>query len=129
MNIKVACATDDGKNFIKDHFGDARQFDIYVEDGTGFVFLGSVMNTSPEEKVHADPKKAQGITGLLKSRGVKVLVNMAFGPNITRIRKNFIPVVVTAHDLQSGLVQVAGQMDNIRKQLSEDRDEYTPIII
>jgi methyl-accepting chemotaxis protein len=49
----VAAATDDGKNFIDRHFGDAQYYNLYRISPTGIDRLGEVENKSIEEEIHA----------------------------------------------------------------------------
>ncbi len=86
--IKVAFATDDGKSFMGRHFGDAEHYYIYEIDNNNANFIKKIDNTTEEEKMHADPKKAKGITSLLNEENVNVVVSKVFGPNINRIKKN-----------------------------------------
>jgi len=89
MKLKVAFATDDGKTFMGRHFGDARFYDIYELDEDQASFIKRIENTVDEEEdVHADPKKAKGISTLLLDEKVAVVVSKIFGPNIKRIKKN-----------------------------------------
>lgn len=96
MIIRAAFATDDGTSFITRHFGDAELYMIYEIDDDGFHFVKEVRNTSAEEKegVHADPEKARGIAAILKQEQVNTAVSMVFGPNIKRIRKQFVCVLL-----------------------------------
>ena len=99
----LAIATDDGKHFITRHFGNAGMYLIYQLDESGWTFRKKVMNTSTEEKMHADPVKAGSITGILKEEGVQVLVSRAFGPNIKRMIQKFACVLVSGGSIEQGL--------------------------
>jgi len=101
--IKVAFATDDGKTFMSRHFGDAKFYDIYEIDENNADYLKRINNTTEEEDVHADPKKAKGITGLLKNEAVRVVVSKVFGPNIKRIKKKFVCVVMDDDTLDESI--------------------------
>ncbi len=95
MKFKVAFATDNGKTFMSRHFGDADFYDIYEIDGNKANFIKRIDNTvDEEEEVHADPKKAKGISKLLLNENVNVVVSKIFGPNIKRIKKKFVCIVV-----------------------------------
>lgn len=95
-NFKVAFASDDGESFVDRHFGDAYYFYIYSFSDNGIEFLKRIENTTDEDskEKHGDPKKAKGILGLLKSQDVKVFVSKIFGPNIKRMKKNFVCVLI-----------------------------------
>jgi len=113
MELLVACATDNGKNFVDRHFGDANYYNIYKISEKGFEYVKKVENTSEEEKIHADPKKAKGISGFLKKEDVKILVSKQFGANINRMKKKFVPVVVNTDMIEEGLDRVIHNLDLI----------------
>ncbi len=94
--MKTAFATGDGKSFTNRHFGDNDYYYIYDISKTESRFIKRINNTAAtiEEKVHADPAKAKGVTWLLKEENVKVVVSKVYGPNIKRIRKNFVCVLM-----------------------------------
>ena len=106
MTMIIACATDDGKNFISRHFGDAERYLIYeLRDGQ-FVLTGTIMNTTSEEEQHADPKKAKGVLGILAEKNVNVGLTKVFGPNIKRIKKHLVPVLISVDSIEEGLAKV-----------------------
>ncbi|MBN2789270.1 MAG: dinitrogenase iron-molybdenum cofactor biosynthesis protein [Candidatus Delongbacteria bacterium] len=96
MELITAFATDDGKLFMDRHFGDAKYYDIYRISASGMELIKRIDNTTEEEEeeIHADPRKAKDISGLLKEENVQVVVSKVFGPNIKRIKKNFVCVVM-----------------------------------
>ncbi|MBC8383419.1 MAG: hypothetical protein H8E22_06425 [Candidatus Cloacimonetes bacterium] len=74
---------------MKKHFGDALFYDIYEFDNGQFSFIKRIPNTvDEEEEVHADHRKARGISTLLLDEKVTVVVSKIFGPNIKRIKKS-----------------------------------------
>jgi len=120
--IIAACATDDGTAFIERHFGDAQKFDIYQLNEDGFECIGSVMNTAPEERQHADPRKAAGIGAVLKERKVNVLVSRQFGPNLKRVRKQFVPVIARVSIVEEGLKLVRDNIDRVLEELKRGEE-------
>ncbi len=103
MEFIAALATDDGDTFIDRHFGDARSYHLYALDGQRPRFLKAIPNTAPEESGHADPRKAGGIAKLLRAENVHVLATRIFGPNLKRIRKKFVCVILESHEISEGL--------------------------
>ena len=99
----VACATNDGTKLIKNHFGDASYFNVYNVKRESYSQIESIENKITSE-IHADPKKAKQILLLLKSKGIQVLMNRAFGPNITKIKHLVLPLVIS-EDLISMAIQ------------------------
>lgn len=114
MKLKVAFATDDGKTFMGRHFGDARFYDIYELDEDRASFIKRIENTVDEEEdVHADPKKAKGISTLLLDEKVTVVVSKIFGPNIKRIKKKFVCIVVRDDEIDVGLKKICNNIEKI----------------
>jgi len=114
MKLKVAFATDDGKTFMGRHFGDARFYDIYELDEDQASFIKRIENTVDEEEdVHADPKKAKGISTLLLDEKVTVVVSKIFGPNIKRIKKKFVCIVVRDDEIDVGLKKICNNIEKI----------------
>jgi predicted Fe-Mo cluster-binding NifX family protein len=115
----IACATDDNKNFIERHFGDAAYYDIFeLEDGK-LVLLETISNTTEDEAegVHGDPKKAKGIRSLLAEKHVNVGLTKVFGPNIKRIKKHLVPVLVSVDTIEEGLKKVLEASETIQKAI------------
>ena len=123
MEIKIAVATDDGVNLISRHFGDADKYLLYLwnTDSGKIDFQEERQGKLPEEKQHADPRKAQAVGQLLKD--AQVLINMAFGPNIVRIRKKFIPVVSRITDIKSSLELLKSHQEKILSNLTAPEKE------
>jgi len=91
--IIFAFATDDRKNFTKEHFGEAKEYLIYKISKTESNLEAIITNVSPEEKMHGDPNKAKGVASILKPLDVKVLVSKAFGKNIVHQQKKFVVIL------------------------------------
>ena len=57
--IKVACATDEGKNFIKRHFGDANSYVIFNVDKSKCEYIETIDNETLQfeenDDGHGDP--------------------------------------------------------------------------
>jgi len=103
-NMMVAVATDNGEKFIDRHFGDAKYYDIYKLTNTNTLFIKRIENVIEEqEAVHANPEKAKGVAGLLKKENVTVVISKIFGPNIKRIRKNFVCVIMNDESIKDAL--------------------------
>ena len=113
MEFIAALATDDGKTFVDRHFGDARFYHLYTVGRDGADFLKVVPNTAPEETGHADPRKAGGIARLLKTENVNVLATRIFGPNLKRVRKKFVCVILDCHAFSEGLDFLSANIDTI----------------
>ena len=123
--LKVAFATDDGKTFMGRHFGDAEQYYIYEIDNENAKFINKINNTTEEEEdVHADPKKAGSITKLLKQDKVQVVVSKIFGPNIKRIKKTFVCILIKEQLIENSIGIIKNNLPKIIEEweIGENRN-------
>ncbi len=115
--MKVAFATDNGKTFMSRHFGDAEYYDIYEIDYEQADFIKRISNTVDEEEdVHADPKKAKGIMKLLFKEKVSIVASKVFGPNIKRIKKKFVCIVVKDNEIKEGISKIHKNIEKINNE-------------
>ena len=70
--MKIAFASDNGKTYIERHFGDSNYYYIYKISESETTFIKKISNTTEEddEEIHADPKKAKGVTQMLKEEKI-----------------------------------------------------------
>ncbi|MFW6381770.1 MAG: NifB/NifX family molybdenum-iron cluster-binding protein [Bacillota bacterium] len=115
MPFLIAFATDDGQQVIERHFGDACFYEIYRLTPAGSEYLNRVDNTSGEERQHADPRKARSVVSLLKEQGVKVGVSHQFGPNLKRVKKHFVPVIIQETSIKKALIQLQQNFNQIQE--------------
>ncbi|MCD6397760.1 MAG: hypothetical protein J7L71_09490 [Spirochaetaceae bacterium] len=102
----TAFATDDGEFFIDRHFGDAEFYDIYEISEDEVNLIKRIDNSTEDdndEEGHGDPVKAQGVTGMLKKEGVNMAVSRVFGPNLKRIKKKFLCILVGKTSIEESL--------------------------
>ena len=113
--MKIAFASDNGKSFIDRHFGDSEHYYIYEMKASGIEFVKKIENTTEEdnEEIHADPVKAKGVTEMLKSEDIKVVIAKIFGPNIKRIKKKFVCVLMNDDDISESIKKVQEKYDLI----------------
>lgn len=118
MNIIAAFATDDGTHFINRHFGDADLYDIYEISREDSRFIKQIRNTTGEEDedIHADPRKAKSVAGILLKEGVTTAVSNIFGPNIKRIRKKFVCVICREKTIEAGVRSIQRHIDEIEAE-------------
>jgi len=123
VTLKIAFATDDGKNFIDRHFGDAKFYEIYKISDSEIELISRIENTSPEEKKHADENKANKIVEILKRQNVKVVVSKVFGPNLYRIKKKFVCVIVDDEKIENvaNTIQTKINLLNAEWEKGEER--------
>ncbi len=124
--MKLAIATDNGKSFIDKHFGDSEQYYIYELSSSELQFVKIIDNTTEDDdpNIHADPKKAKGVTEMLKSEDIKVVVAKVFGPNIKRIKKKFVCVLMNDEQISESLKKLDQKRELIIKEWEkgEERD-------
>jgi predicted Fe-Mo cluster-binding NifX family protein len=123
MELLIAFATDNGKNFNDDHFGMAKYYQIYrfCDDGEEFVEQReNVKFQEDESKKHGDPAKAQATATVLS--GIDVLVSKKFGPNITRMVKKFVCVVVRTNVITDAIKIVKNHMDEVIEEKNKTKD-------
>ena len=122
--MRIACATNDGKHFTEKHFGDADKYLIYESKNNKFNLIDTIRNTTDEEKKHADPGKAKSIVSLLLEKNVDVGLTKVFGPNIKRVKKHFVPVMVSVDLIEDGLKEVQTAIVEVKHliDLGENRE-------
>ena len=125
QKLKVAFATDNGKTFMGRHFGDAEYYYIYEIDNENAEFIKKISNTTEEEEdVHADPKKAKSIAKLLRQEQVQILVSKIFGPNIVRIKKKFVCILIKEKSIKNSIDIIKSNFLTIAEEweIGENRD-------
>lgn len=128
MALRIACATDDGENFINRHFGDADYYYIYELDEKKAEFITKIDNNSVEEEKHADPKKAKSVVQILKKEDVQCGVSCAFGPNIKRVKKQIVPIIMENNNIEEGLKSLVSKFSDIEKSWNKgEKREYLKI--
>ena len=104
MELLIAFSTNDGENMIKDHAGQARFFDVYRFSEGKAEFLERRDNSKykgDEAMKHGDPKKAQATLEALN--GLDVLVAKMYGPNLPRLLKKLLCVVVRTQKISDAV--------------------------
>ncbi len=122
--MTIACATNDGKCFVNTHFGDAERYNIYELSEKGCVFIKTLENNTEPEEEHAAPKKAKGIVKLLKAHDVQIGVSKQFGPNIKRVSKHFLPVLISEDTISSVLTVLAARYGEIVSIMNDEEQGF-----
>ena len=125
--IIIACATDDGIFLADCHFGEARKYLIYRIENDKKIFIGKLENTSRQERIgqsHGDAEKAFDVKSILKGRDVNVILGHKIGPNITRMRKHFVPVVSREREIEKALGSVIEKYDVILAEYDESNRRH-----
>jgi predicted Fe-Mo cluster-binding NifX family protein len=123
MELLIAFSTDEGKNLIDDHAGMAKYFYIYrfcggkqelVEIRENVKFKGD------ESEKHGDPQKARATSSVLSD--IHVLANKKFGPNLPRLSKNLLCVVVRTHTISNAIEVLHDNIDTIVEEYNKGQD-------
>jgi len=122
--MKVAFATDDGEKYIDNHFGDAKYYDVYEIFESESKFIKRINNTTEDddEEIHADPKKAKGVVSLFKNEDIQTVVSKVFGPNIKRIRKKFVCILMNNQNIQDSIKIVQDNLNTISDEWEKGED-------
>ncbi|MFO8102488.1 MAG: NifB/NifX family molybdenum-iron cluster-binding protein [Dehalococcoidia bacterium] len=128
--LLIGFGTDDGEHLNNDHVGMARDFHIYrFADGKKEEFVEQRSNSrfeGDESMKHGDPEKARATSSALE--GVDVLVGKKFGPNITRLLKKFVCVVVKTDSLGTAIQTVHENMDRVNEEMARGEDRKTIVL-
>jgi len=124
MELLIAFGTDDGVNFNDDHFGMAEYFQVYKfsEGKEEFVEKRENVQFKGDESIkHGDPEKAKATSSVLQ--GIDVLVGKRYGPNLLRLVRRFVCVIVRTNTLQNAIGMVHQNIEKIiaEKNKGEDR--------
>lgn len=128
--LHIAFGTDDGENLNNDHVGIAKYFHIYRFSDGKKEFIEKRKNvefTGDESIKHGDPEKAKATSSALE--GVDALVGRKFGPNITRLLRKFVCIVVRTDTLANAIEAVHNNMDRIVEQKSKGEDRKHIVLI
>ena len=119
--VSVVCGTDDGINFTNSHFGDAKVYLIYSFnlETKEHKYVDRIKNPTEEEEEHGALRKAQSVSELLKE--VDVFASTRMGPNIVRIRKNFVPVISRVRNIEKCLDRLEGFLDKIKQEAEKEK--------
>ena len=117
MELLIGFSTNDGENMIKDHAGQAKYFDVYRFSDGKAEFLERRDNSKykgDEAMKHGDPKKAQATLEALK--GLDVLVAKMYGPNLPRLLKNLLCIVVRTQKVSEAVEIVKMNVEIVSRE-------------
>jgi len=124
MHLLVAFSTHDGENLVTDdHAGMAKYFDVYkFSDGEAeFVERRENSKYGGDETLrHGDAKKAKASLSALE--GLDVWVNKRFGPNLPRLLKKIMCVVVRTNTIEEGIGLIKSNFDGVAEQCAKGED-------
>ncbi|MFP3975259.1 MAG: NifB/NifX family molybdenum-iron cluster-binding protein [Dehalococcoidia bacterium] len=121
--LLIAFATDDEENLNDDHLGMARYFHVYRFCSGEAHFVEKRKNaefTGDESMKHGDPEKARTTSSVLQ--GVDAVVGRKFGPNLPRLLKKFVCVLVRTDGIDSAIEAVHSNMGRVYEEKSKQED-------
>jgi len=130
VKFLIAFGTDDGKNLNDDHVGMAKYFYVYdfsdsreklVERRENMRFKGD------ETMKHGDQEKAKATSSVLE--GVDVLVGRKFGPNLPRLIRKFVCVLVRTNTITSAIEAIHNNMDRIAEERNNKEEDRKHIVL
>lgn len=122
QDLIIAIGTDDNKTIKQnDHVGMSKFFQIWKYSNGNLDFREKKENIEYQEdesKIHGDSNKAQKVSSVLD--GVDVIVGKIIGPNIVRMKKKFVPVII-----REPLIEIAVKIikENINEIIDEKKKE------
>jgi predicted Fe-Mo cluster-binding NifX family protein len=124
MDLLIAFGTDDEKSLKRDHVGKSTYFHVYKFSGGKEEFIErreNVKYKEDESMILGDPGKARATSTVLK--GLDCVVGRRFGPNLTRLSKKLVCVVVRTETISKAIQAVHENMNGIieEKNKSENR--------
>jgi predicted Fe-Mo cluster-binding NifX family protein len=124
MQLLVAFSTHDGANLVSDdHAGTARYFDVYKfsEGEPEFVERRENSKYGGDETMrHGDPKKAKASLSALD--GLDVWVNKRFGPNLPRLLKKILCVVVRVDTVAEATALIEQNLNAVAEECEKGED-------
>ena len=124
MELFVAFSTDDGDALkTDDHAGMAVYFDVYrFADGTAeFVERRTNPKMADDETAkHGDVAKAKNSLSALKN--VHVWASARFGPNLPRLLKKLLCVVVRVKTVADGVALIQDNLEAVSAQVAEGEE-------
>jgi predicted Fe-Mo cluster-binding NifX family protein len=119
MDFIASFATDNGKNLSSEHFGAAQYYYIYKINEGKAQYLEKRENSGYEENETikgGDPAKAKATA--ITMAGIDVLINKKFGPNILRLSKKYVCVVVRVDTIDEAIHLILDNHDKVIEQLN-----------
>lgn len=124
MQLLVAFSTHDGQELVTDdHAGMARYFDVYSFSGEEVEFIERRENSKyggDESMRHGDPKKAKESLSALE--GVDVWANPRFGPNLPRLLKKLLCVVVRVQTMEEAVELIKDNLDAVVEECAKGEE-------
>lgn len=121
-NFVFAIGTDDGISVKNgEHVGDSEKFIFYQYKNSVMNYLEERKNPKfieEKETTHGDPNKAKAVSEILKN--ADAIVGTIMGPNIVRLRKKFVPVIIRNKTIEEACKIIQENIADISIEFSKD---------
>ncbi len=124
-----AIGTDNSKIIKQDgHVGMSKYYLIYQYLEGKLIFKEKRENIKYQEDerlIHGDPEKAKKVGAVLKD--VNVLVGKRIGPNISRLKNKFVPVIIREPEIKKAIKIIKQNINEIIEE--KNKSERCGIIL
>ncbi len=119
--IVTALGLENNTELTDEHFGNSAYFGIYELTEDSIRYIKRIDNVKVEERMHGDPNKAGVIGSLLKE--VDALVAFRMGPNVLRMKKKFVSVIVNTRSVEKVKAVLVSNYSTILKEVGRIGDK------
>ena len=119
---RFALGSNDGENLFDGHMGEADFFYIYeIKDNGSWKEIDKRLNTTPEEKKHADENKLKKATEIFEDCDFVVARHKS--PNFIKMSQNtkFQPVVVRREKIEDAIKELTTIFNTISEKVERRR--------
>ncbi len=119
----VMVGTNDGKEIVFDHPGDADYFFIYEVSKNGYKLLRKVKNTAKDmEEKHGGRKKMEKVLELVGD--IDVILTRRKSPNLIRMAKETTiqPIMVDVVSIDDGLKIISENFESVAKTIERRKE-------
>ena len=124
MSLLIAISTNDGENLVLDeHAGMAKYFDVYRFGDGDPEFVERRENSKyggDETMKHGDPKKAKSSMEALGD--VDAWASPRFGPNLVRLIKKMVCIVVRVQTVAQAVELIAANLDRVAEESAKGEE-------
>lgn len=125
----IAIGTDDNETIkSNDHVGMSKYFQIWKYFDGKMNLIETRENSKYKEdetRIHGDPNKAKATSSVLQN--VDVIVGKIMGPNISRLKNKFVPVIIRKKNITDALNIIKSGINEIIEE--QDKNERRGIIL
>jgi len=121
--LTIAVGVEENEDYFpNDHFGESKKFLLYHFDIAShqLSLQKTILNTSPEERMHGDPDKAHGVASIIGD--VDCILGHAIGKNVLRMRKKYVILLSPSLDVKIALSHLPNYFEKILEEKAKSGD-------